>query len=135
MEIKGIFRSSKKIKIGIFAILYHYYPQKKFHHYDILFEDFVSDSIKLITFNVRDLNFFRYPIETFIKRIKDHRRIYLFYEGKISLNRGRVIRIDIGRFLITKKNDSYIAFLSSRKINGFFVLKDLGDTWFIKKIK
>jgi hypothetical protein len=134
MAIKQIFRKTKSIYCGIFAILYHYYPQKG-SHYDILFEDFIYQSQLLITFNVHTLNSFKFPKTIPLKRIKNHRRIYLTYEGKISHNRGNVVHLDTGQFLSAKiKPNTYFLFFRSLKINGSYILNQSEKNWSLHKL-
>lgn len=63
-----------------------------------------------------------------VRRISDHRKAYLDYEGAISDNRGHVKRVDDGLFEPkTISEDSLIFRLSESKLSGDFTLDRDGD--------
>lgn len=67
---------------------------------------------------------------TNIKRLPDHRLVYLDYEGKVSGDRGSVHRIASGTFdLIEQSEHNIRAMLNSPTICGAIVLFDAGDGW------
>lgn len=62
------------------------------------------------------------------KRIFNHRKVYLEYEGDISNNRGRCEIFDKGTYyLIERKEDYRKIFISGRNIKGVFILAQLSD--------
>ena len=70
-------------------------------HYDLMLEG----GEKLITWNCSQ-NPITHPTTEY-RRIADHRKAYLTYEGPVSQNRGTVERIDTGRYDAIEINDSH----------------------------
>jgi hypothetical protein len=58
-------------------------------HYDLLFEP--AEGAALVTFRLREWPPARGQE---VRRLKDHRRLYLSYEGNIPGDRGYVVRVD-----------------------------------------
>ncbi len=66
------------------------------------------------------------PIPT--RRIGDHRKAYLDFEGPISGNRGRVRRVDTGALDIQELTATRCVFeLRGRRLTGRFALSRRGD--------
>ncbi len=70
-------------------------------HYDLMLE---GDE-KLITWNCSQ-NPLTHPAAE-CRRIADHRKAYLTYEGPVSQNRGAVQRIESGRYDAIEINESH----------------------------
>ncbi len=70
-------------------------------HYDLMLES----SEKLITWSCSQ-NPLTHPT-TQCKRIADHRKTYLTYEGSVSQDRGTVQQIDRGRYDALEIDDSH----------------------------
>ena len=64
------------------------------------------------------------------RRIADHRRAYLDYEGPVSGDRGSVIRVDRGHyFLLVGRPDVWTLQMHGDRLNGLFMLSGLGERW------
>ncbi len=64
------------------------------------------------------------------KRIGDHRKAYLDYEGEVSGDRGHVTRVDRGTCeLESVEHGLAVARLSGERIAGRFSLTADGDAW------
>ena len=67
------------------------------------------------------------------KRIADHRKAYLEYEGPISQNRGQVQRIDSGTCVLRESTPTnWIIELKGKKLVGQYKLRSTNDnrwTW------
>jgi hypothetical protein len=58
------------------------------------------------------------------RRIGDHRKAYLEYEGPVSGGRGTVRRVDAGTLEIEKASENRLQFrLGGSRLCGFFVLQ------------
>ena len=64
----------------------------------------------------------RWPEALPAKRIADHRKAYLTYEGEISGNRGRVMRVDEGAAEILGLEPEIRLRLDGRVVRGTFTL-------------
>lgn len=63
------------------------------------------------------------------RRIADHRRAYLDYEGPISRGRGTVTRVDRGIYELTRQTSSEWGIrLEGQLLSGDFRLTAIGDT-------
>jgi len=73
------------------------------------------------------------------RRIADHRRMYLDYEGPISRNRGRVARVDRGRWTPLERSPQHWRFrLEGRLLQGTFILESRqgsAEQWMIRKVE
>lgn len=73
------------------------------------------------------------------RRIADHRRVYLDYEGAISGNRGRVTRVDRGTCAVLSRDSRRwaIALTGSLLIGTFEIAaaEDLDDTWLLRRLE
>lgn len=71
------------------------------------------------------------------RRIGDHRRIYLEYEGPVSRDRGEVVRVDRGAWeALDVRADRWRFRLEGRVLNGIYVLeRDAagGDRWTFRR--
>ena len=64
------------------------------------------------------------------RRIADHRKLYLDYEGPISGDRGHVTRIDAGMVEIEKfTGEECVVTLHGKRLSGRFALLRDGDVW------
>lgn len=72
------------------------------------------------------------------RKIGDHRRIYLDYEGPISGGRGEVVRFDRGTWEHLEAGIGRRRFrLEGQRLKGEFVLERLsaeGDAWRIRRV-
>ncbi|MCY3022918.1 MAG: hypothetical protein NTW87_28405 [Planctomycetota bacterium] len=66
-----------------------------------------------------------------LHRLPDHRRIYLWYEGPVSGNRGRVTRVDEGELTLLRPPDAAVreiqTLLAGGKLSGSFRLTLVGE--------
>ena len=96
-------------------------------HFDLMFE--TRPGSELATWRSD-----RWPIETPtpLKRLKDHRRIYLDYEGELSGHRGRVHRVNHGQCHVDIGQDAVwsIDLVSGMPAGTRLVLRQLnGERW------
>lgn len=65
------------------------------------------------------------------RRIGDHRRLYLDYEGPISGDRGEVRRHDRGRCVISESSmDCWkVEFFGQRMMGKFHLSRETNDVW------
>ena len=64
------------------------------------------------------------------RRIGDHRKAYLTYEGPLSRNRGSVRRVDAGSVEFEEFTaDRYVLVLEGERLSGRFALVARGDDW------
>ena len=64
------------------------------------------------------------------RRIGDHRKAYLTYEGPLSRNRGDVRRVDAGSMELEEITaDRYMLVLEGDRLSGRFALVATGDEW------
>ena len=64
------------------------------------------------------------------RRIGEHRKAYLDYEGPLTRNRGSVRRVDSGRLEIVENTAQQCQFtLLGRRLSGSFLLQKAGDDW------
>ncbi len=74
------------------------------------------------------------------RRIADHRRAYLDYEGPISRNRGEVQRVECGNWQETDRSEvRWRIRLEGTWLNGMFLLEsgssdDPQDAWQLRKV-
>lgn len=68
------------------------------------------------------------------RRIADHRKAYLTYEGPVSKNRGAVRRVDAGRLVIQELSDRICRFQvqGDRLFGGFVLEKTEGSDWTLR---
>jgi hypothetical protein len=78
-----------------FAVLHHTGVEPA--HYDLLFE--LNETAPLITFRMP-----RWPVVGTLTgmKLRDHRRVYLSFEGSIPGERGQVMRVDEGLVGLTE---------------------------------
>lgn len=67
------------------------------------------------------------------RRIKDHRKAYLDYEGEVSGGRGRVERWDAGTCEATLCDDDAEVFFDGRILSGRWRLVRTGDAWEMRR--
>ena len=69
------------------------------------------------------------------RRIGDHRKAYLDYEGSLSRNRGDVRRVDEGSIEFEESTDDGFVFcLRGSRLAGRFSLTLQGDTWMLNRV-
>ena len=69
------------------------------------------------------------------RRIGDHRKAYLDYEGSLSRNRGDVRRVDEGSIEFEESTDDGFVFcLRGSRLAGRFSLTLEGDTWMLNRV-
>jgi hypothetical protein len=69
-----------------------------------------------------------------VRRIGDHRKAYLTYEGPLSGNRGNVRRVDAGSVELEEiTEDSYVLVLDGDRLSGRFALVATGNEWVFLK--
>lgn len=69
-----------------------------------------------------------YPISA--RRIGDHRKAYLDYEGPLTGNRGTVHRVDSGTVEIEASTPESCCFvLSESRLHGTFILRREAEGW------
>lgn len=106
-----------------FVLLEHDHP---FAHLDFMLEQ--GDA--LWTWRLEQLPRLGVPLPA--QRLPDHRLIYLDYEGPVSGNRGRVVRLDRGVYdLLTHQSDTITLRLQEGQLlRGILCLAQLeGDRW------
>ena len=113
-----------------FVILMHTHPKP---HYDLLVD--LDESSDLATWQIAeeiDGEFTSFEV----RRISDHRRAYLTYEGEVSNNRGSVKRIDEGSLTCHKStSDAVEITMRGSLLSGRFELRQIsGDRWRLTRI-
>ena len=72
------------------------------------------------------------------KRLPDHRREYLSYEGPLSGNRGRVDRVDRGRYdVLAADEDRWTVVLEGSVLKGRYDLRRAGpamENWTLERL-
>jgi hypothetical protein len=71
------------------------------------------------------------------RRIADHRRAYLDYEGPVSGGRGSVSRVDRGHYaLVEQQADRWVLQLAGVLLNGRFQLTAThGELWELQRVE
>ncbi len=107
-----------------YAILHHQLPDGS--HFDLMFETLPGSS--LATWRSP-----QWPIEqpTIVTRIKDHRRIFLEYEGELSESRGYIVRVAGGTCDLSIGENSVwtIRLLSGVSPQAFSLSLVAADQW------
>jgi hypothetical protein len=94
-------------------------------HYDFLFD--TSDTSSLVTFRLPDWPLAPATTHPALK-LRDHRRIYLTYEGQISNDRGHVLRVAEGEVRIVQSGANWL--LSSPDDRPFLSFEPVqNDEW------
>lgn len=108
--------------MGRFSILHHAVDGGS--HWDILFENPRSD---LWAWQVA-ANPLRQALQP-VRRLCDHRRVYLNYRGPVLLNRGFVEPILLGRFeLLCDDSQAFRARIWSQELHGLIAFEREGAT-------
>jgi len=69
------------------------------------------------------------------RRLADHRRAYLTYEGPVSKGRGRVEILDSGDCeVVCEQEDHWEVRLKGRKFAGRYELRRSGDAWQLRRL-
>ncbi|MFH1109324.1 MAG: DNA polymerase ligase N-terminal domain-containing protein [Planctomycetota bacterium] len=107
-----------------FVILHHRLDHGE--HWDLMLE---SGDVLLTWQLLRDpTDPAGYPIPA--RRIGDHRKAYLTYEGPLSRNRGTVRRVDSGAVEFEETTPQYCRFmLGGRRLGGMFLLRQDAQGW------
>jgi hypothetical protein len=115
---------------GRFALLLHTHPRE---HYDLVMDQPESD--ELATWRISNEIIPNFT-SLHARKIFDHRRAYLTYEGEVSNNRGRVKRIDEGTIVAHRWTpDSIDITMSGSLISGRFKLSLIAhDNWRIARL-
>jgi hypothetical protein len=94
-------------------------------HYDFLFD--TTDTSSLVTFRLPDWPLAPGSTHAALK-LRDHRRIYLTYEGQISGDRGHVSRVAEGKVRVVQSGSNWL--LSDVDDRPFLVFEPVrGDEW------
>jgi hypothetical protein len=107
-----------------FAVLHHAGGEGG-PHFDFLFD--TSNMSSLVTFRLPE-----WPLTTGTThaalKLRDHRRIYLTYEGQISGDRGHVSRVAEGDLRVARSGASWL--LSLPDARPFLIFNPVrGDEW------
>ena len=111
-----------------FVILHHRLADGE--HWDLM----LQRGDVLLTWQLLREPIDRSSLPILARRIGDHRKAYLQYEGPISDNRGSVRRVDGGTvdFEETTPN-RYIFALNGRRLSGRFLLAREGGEWVLSE--
>lgn len=110
-----------------FAILHHQLSDGE--HWDLMLER--GDA--LLTWQLPREPVDRSALPMPARRIGDHRKAYLDYQGPVSGNRGRVRRVDSGTFEFEKLTDSLcVVALNGGRLRGSVRLRALSDGWILE---
>ena len=94
-------------------------------HYDFLFD--TTDTSSLVTFRLPDWPLVSATTHPALK-LRDHRRIYLTFEGQISGDRGHVSRVAEGELQIVQSGGNWLLSLpDGRPFLAFEPMR--GDEW------
>ena len=111
-----------------FVVLQHFLVGEC--HFDWLFE---SPSTDLLTTWQTEI----WPLglgETPCRRLPDHRRIYLTYEGPVLLNRGRVQRIEAGTYTAVSATEArFVAALHGQIHQVVVFERTTIETWTLRR--
>ncbi len=83
----------------------------------------------------------REPVDRFglpirAKRIGDHRKAYLEYEGPIKGNRGHVRRVDAGNVQFEEITACrYVVAIEGKRLSGRFTITADGDEWVFAEVR
>ncbi len=109
-----------------FVILHHSHADGE--HWDLMIEQ--GDA--LLTWQLLREPVGRSSLPIAAKRIGDHRKAYLDYEGPVSRDRGRVRRVDAGTVEFEKStSDCYILSMTGSRLSGRFSLLESGNDWIL----
>jgi hypothetical protein len=110
-----------------FALLHHRQPAGD--HWDLMLERGDALATWQIWDDPQRLTEVRHPGPLRARRIGDHRRAYLTYEGPLSRNRGEVHRVDAGSYrLIDERPEKWQFLLEGQILRGVFVLLAVPDS-------
>ena len=69
------------------------------------------------------------------RRIGDHRKAYLDYQGPLGGGRGDVDRVDEGQVAFEETTEArYVMRLTGRRLTGRFALAVEGDAWVLQTV-
>ncbi|MGD2111681.1 MAG: DNA polymerase ligase N-terminal domain-containing protein [Phycisphaerae bacterium] len=107
-----------------FAILHHKLADGE--HWDLMLEH--GDALLTWQLEREPVDAAALPIPA--KRIGDHRKAYLEYEGPVSGDRGHVRRVDAGLVEFERLAADEVVFrLKGERLAGAFVLRARGYAW------
>src|SRR5258708_65677 len=112
-----------------FVVLHHTGWPSHSDHYDLMLDrsDGGDDAEKvLMTFGTKSDEFPNPGAK--LRRLADHRRAYLYFEGPLSAGRGTVKRADEGGFQMIDGNPERMKFvLNGMRLKGTFTLTPAGS--------
>lgn len=107
-----------------FVILHHRHADGE--HWDLM----VEQGDVLLTWRLGREPVGRSSLPIPAKRIADHRKAYLDYEGPVSGDRGYVRRVDAGTVEFQEStSDCFILSMAGTRLSGRFTLLVSGDDW------
>lgn len=107
-----------------FVILHHQVANGE--HWDLCLEQ--GDT--LLTWQLQQEPVSRSSLPIPAKRIADHRKAYLDYEGPVSRDRGCVRRVDAGTVELEEStSDCFILVMAGTRLSGRFTLSAHGSDW------
>lgn len=107
-----------------FAILHHRLDEGE--HWDLMLEH----GDVLLTWQLLREPINRASLPITARRIGDHRKAYLDYEGPLTDNRGTVRRVDSGIVEFETNTPQYCRFvLSGDRLHGTFILRQEAQSW------
>lgn len=109
-----------------YAVLHHTGASQG-DHYDFLVESKPGEG-DLITFRLPSWPVTE-PLE--VKKLRDHRRIYLTYQGEVANDRGHVVRIAEGTAVSEDRSGALHIRLSSGVTLTFY--PDREDVWIVRE--
>ena len=113
-----------------FVILHHEAPDGE--HWDLMLE---RGEI-LLTWRLEHQPFDESKLPIPARRIFDHRKAFLDYEGPLRGDRGRVRRVDAGSVRFEQFTDSQcVIVLQGGRLNGRFTLIAEGDAWTFARLE
>lgn len=114
-----------------FVILHHQLDDSE--HFDLMLEHGEGLLTWQIPCRPDFLNYFPMPA----RRLADHRKAYLTYEGPVSKNRGTVRRVDAGPLVIEEYSDCLCRFQAcGQRLSGTFLLEQVrSNDWTLRPIE
>ena len=107
-----------------FVILHHRLDHGE--HWDLMLEQ----GEVLLTWQLLREPIDRASLPIPARRIGDHRKAYLDYEGPLTGDRGTVRRVDSGSLDIVETTpESLRLVLKGKRLDGWFTLQKVGDEW------
>jgi len=112
----------------LFVLLHHCLPDGS-HHWDLCLEQGDNLATWQLLENPAVLSTSPGSHSVPARRLRDHRRAYLEYEGPVGTDRGHVTRIDRGSwFLLSRRADCWQFRLAGSLLIGTYELQAGGDS-------